>query len=257
MEKGHLSGGRPVVMGIGAHRKQYHHSGILTHDVCHQVTQDVGCRHHQPLALGCSTRVGSHSSRCRRTITGTARSQQQQPREDPRRATEPTDQHPHPLREIRINIIAANCGRGPEEGPGTGLEGVGQPRARSVLSNSPAARRSMTKSLVIERRAKGNRHCSAFSQGDKPSPGRRPPPDQPTTPGPNARNLWPPDRSPTRRMAARRLPGAGPGRRGPGETSFATVADRDRLSSYVSVKIDPTGSPARRAGRWAGTRRRR
>ena len=34
---------------------------------------------------------------------------------------------------------------------------------RSVLSNSPAARRSMTKSLVIERRAKGNRHCSAFS----------------------------------------------------------------------------------------------
>ena len=33
---------------------------------------------------------------------------------------------------------------------------------RSVLSNSPAARRSMTKSLVIERRAKGNRHCSAF-----------------------------------------------------------------------------------------------
>ena len=36
-------------------------------------------------------------------------------------------------------------------------------RSRSVLSNSPAARRSMTKSLVIERRAKGNRHCSAFS----------------------------------------------------------------------------------------------
>ena len=34
--------------------------------------------------------------------------------------------------------------------------------SRSVLSNSPAARRSMTKSLVIERRAKGNRHCSAF-----------------------------------------------------------------------------------------------
>ena len=33
---------------------------------------------------------------------------------------------------------------------------------RSVLSNSPVARRSMTKSLVIERRAKGNRHCSAF-----------------------------------------------------------------------------------------------
>ena len=33
---------------------------------------------------------------------------------------------------------------------------------RSMLSNSPAARRSMTKSLVIERRAKSNRHCSAF-----------------------------------------------------------------------------------------------
>ena len=34
---------------------------------------------------------------------------------------------------------------------------------RSVLSNSPAARRSMIKCLVSERRAKCNRHCSAFS----------------------------------------------------------------------------------------------
>ena len=104
VEKSHLGSGCPVVVRIGADRKQYHQVGISTHDIRHQITQDRGgCGHQQTLGLrrrlDYPCRIGAWRRGRPRgyAIARTARSEQQQERKRPTRDSISTIGHPLPL----------------------------------------------------------------------------------------------------------------------------------------------------------------